>query len=487
MHFLRQRHASVSLAIVLVAGVACTVPAAAWGPKTQLAIVTNALHLLSKTSNIPLNRLERHLREGAMVSMADLETMYPGTGETPGTALESEMYLLETVQKGKVDPYLAFRLGTLGKLVAEAVSPMRGVDATYRNLYFADVERHIGQVQLVTEPRNFVDPDVYFDRRVLIANTHNEMLVKEYRSGVGFGGVARATLDEKVSTAVNTVADVWHTLLTGPAVMGNVSDEQLQNYVVNAYDFYINRRNTDELAAIAARLRELVELTPDMRVRIGDMFYEAELFERAMEEYQAVLAMEPDRRDVVEKIAEYHVRRGKEALENDRLETALEAFEMALDANALHPEAEALRMAAQKRIDEREARLASNRGSLERAEGFVSLAEEEALSGRYAEAIALLRQANDAYADVSDEFPTLNQRRITGQNTVRTRIQDLKQQIMANAQSYSGSGFTQDAAAIVAREAPEVSRQALRRLVEEEYQTELDNLEAQLQSTLAVE
>ncbi len=486
MHITKQRR-FLCLATALAGVLAFAAPAGAWGPKTQLAIVTNALHLLSKTSNIPLERLERHLRDGAMVSLSGLERIYPRIEDDPTAAIESEMYLLETAQSGRVDPYFAFRLGTLGKLVAEAVSPMRGENASYRNLYFADVERHIGQVKLIPADRTFVDPDVYFDRRMLLANTYNEMLVKEYRSGVGFSGVASATLDEKVSSAVNAVADVWHTVLTGPAVMGNVSDEQLRNYVVDAYSFYINRGNPEELATVTQRLGDLVSFTPDMRVRIGDMFYDAELFERAIEEYQAVLAVEPDRRDVVEKIAKYHVRRGQEALRDERLEAALEAFEMALDVNPLHPDAEALRLTARERISARDARMAANRASVERAEGLVSLAEEEALRGRYAESIALLRQANDAYSEVADEFPSLTQRRITGQNTVRARIQDLKQQIMANAQSYSGRGFTQDAQQIAAREAKEVSREALQELVRSEYESELDNLSAQLQSALEIE
>ncbi len=129
MHMTKQRR-FLCLATALAGVLAFAAPAGAWGPKTQLAIVTNALHLLSKTSNIPLERLERHLRDGAMVSLSGLERIYARIEDDPTAAIESEMYLLETAQSGRVDPYFAFRLGTLGKLVAEAVSPMRGENAS---------------------------------------------------------------------------------------------------------------------------------------------------------------------------------------------------------------------------------------------------------------------------------------------------------------------------------------------------------------------
>ena len=47
--------------LLLVPAILLALPALAWGPKAQLAIVTTSVNLLSKSSNIPLNRLQSDL------------------------------------------------------------------------------------------------------------------------------------------------------------------------------------------------------------------------------------------------------------------------------------------------------------------------------------------------------------------------------------------------------------------------------------------
>lgn len=461
-------------------------PAGAWGPSTQNAIVTTALHLISKEANIPLDRLQKDLQAGASLSMDMVSKLYPFLASSAIGAIESEMILLQAVQGDRVDPYFAYRLGVLGKLVAEVTAPLAEAEIRYRNLYYADVEGQIRNVALKSSPRQVVDPPIYLPRVIAEAASRDDVIEREYQDGTGFEGVARALLPQDASRSVNAVADVWFTILSGRGPKGNVSDSQLRRYVEEAYSFYIARENTAEIEAVSPRLDALTPKTPDLQVRIGDMFFDAKLFDRAMDEYRAVLRAAPDRRDVVEKMSAYYVDLGDKALENNRLEEALDAFREALQVNPLHPTAEAQRLTAEGLITARDARLSTNRASIERAQQFETLAEQEALKNRYAEAIALLRQAGAAYDEVTDEFPAEHQRRMRGMNNLRFRIDELKKEIMANAQVFSGTGFVLDARNLARRGDPGLSEEALKTLVRREFENEMKKLEERMAPALAV-
>ena len=468
--------------ILVIAALVLTIaaPGFAWGPKTQTAIVSNALLLISKNENIPLTRLKKDVQSGSLLSMDMLKELYPDLESNAVRAIEAEMALLQAVQGDKIDPYFAFRLGALGKLVAEITSPMQESEARYRTLYFADVSKNVQRATLKLKKREFVDPKTYFADVVAAANVHNELLQREYQNGTGFRGLAGTRLPEDLSRSVNAVADVWYTILTNTAVQGNISSGQLRNYVELAYTFYIRRANLAEIDAAEARLDRLVSKTADMQVRIGNLFFEGGFPDRAVKIYRAVLADDPNRRDVIDKIADYYVERGKKALTDKRLEGALDAFKQALDANPLHPSAERHRLETLTQIEARDARLAQDQAHLDSAEQFQALAEEEVLNDRYTEALVLLRRAQELLYQVSDEFPTENQRRIRNINNVRYRMQELKQSVVANAQSFSGSGFALDIQHTAQNIVENATTETLRALMKAEYNDELARLQKEM-------
>src|SRR5690606_7320146 len=103
----------------------------------------------------------------------------------PVQAIESEMVLLRAMRGDKLDNYFAYRMGLLGKLVAQITAPMAESNPTYRNLYYTDVERAIEATSVTNLPKQNVDPADYFSRRVAEANANNDVIQKEYESGVG--------------------------------------------------------------------------------------------------------------------------------------------------------------------------------------------------------------------------------------------------------------------------------------------------------------
>jgi tetratricopeptide (TPR) repeat protein len=457
-------------------------PAAAWGPRTQAAIVSTAMNLLSKNGDAPLIRLSSEIKAGAAVSVSDIELSYPDLANNPLQAVESEMALLAAMRQSRVDAYYAYRMGVLGKVVAMITSPMRGAQINYRNQYNEDSDKAINGVQLRQAPRKEVDPRTYFQRVFLEAQASEEMILKQYQDGMGFKGVAASTFPIDASRSVAAVCDVWWTVLSSRTVPGGVSEVQMQRYVLEAYAFFIGRRNEKEIDLANAQYGALAPITPDMRAKIGDLLLESGFQDRAIREYEAVMAAAPDRRDVVQKVSDFYVAKGDAALQENKLEEARADFEKAAKANPLHGSAESKRLQAENLILERDGRLAAQQAAIQSANDMRDLAEQEAQKNRYAEAIALLGQAEAAYKEVTEEFPNEFQQRTRGERDVQNRTGQFKEALTANASSYSGTGSATDPRELVAAGSKGLEQDALRQIVKNQLKLEMDKLSERLQS-----
>jgi tetratricopeptide (TPR) repeat protein len=459
----------------------------AWGPKTQQSIVSTAAHLISSENSLPLSQLDSDLRHGATVSQDLLKSLYPSFSTNPVSAIEEDMYLLQVVHRGKISPYFAYRLGVLGKLIADVTSPMSKASATYRNLYYADVEINIQRLSVLPMKSQNVEPKSYFERRIAEANLNNEFIQRDYQSGTGFAGMASKTLRNDASRSVSSITDVWQSVLTEQSSRGYVSETQLQRYVLDAMSFYIRRGNASEVAAMDAQLATLVSRTADMQVQLGDMYYKGGFHAQAVSQYETVLASHPSRRDVIEKISVYYIDQGETMLMAEQLEGALDAFAMALKANPLNTDAERKRLDVQTRIAKRDARMAADQAVLDQAEEFRALAEEEVLREHFAEAIAFLRQSDRAYAEVSNEFPMEYQKRERGLREVRSRIESLRKDLMANAQIFRGTGFHNDAKVLARTRVNSFDTEALQKLVRISFEEELAALVRDMESAVEIQ
>ncbi len=474
----------ITLAVVLA--LLAALPAAAWGPRGQAAIVSTAMNLLSKNGDVPLVRLSAEIKAGAAISMSELEASYPDLSNNPLQAVESEMALLSAMRHSRVDAYYAYRMGVLGKAVAMISSPMRAAPVNLRNQYNEDTDKALQGVQLRQAARKDAGSQTYFQGLLQEVKSSDEMILKQYQDAVGFKGIASSTLPLDASRSVAAVCDVWWTILSSKTVPGGVSETQMQGYVLDAYGFFIKRHNEKEIDQANAQYGGLTPITPDMRAKIGDLLLEAGYQERAIKEYETAIASAPDRRDVVQKVADFYVAKGDAALKDNRLEEAQAAFEKAAKANPLHDTAESKRLQAENLILERDARMAAQQASLQRAGDMRDLAEQEAQKNRYAEAISLLQQAEAAYKEVSEEFPSLLQQRTRGQRDVQNRTTQLKEALTANASTYSGTGSTTDPRELVKAGSKGLEEDALRLIVKNQLKSEMDKLSQRLQSGFAL-
>lgn len=467
---------NVSLRTGIVIGLGFVVAGTAgWGPRTEQAIVNTAVQLISQEGNIPLKRLARHVQAGASIEDAALEEFFPAYENAPIETVQAQMDLLKTVESGQIDAYFAYRLGVLGKLVASVTAPMFTGNPNYKRQYYADVDQHIERTKLATSPRRVVEPSPYFGQLMMEAGQQESIIEQEYAEGTGFQGVGRTALSQDASRSVRAVADVWYTILTGSAAAGGVSERQIRSYVLGAMDYYVSRGNVGEIRAAYDRLMALNVADEALFQQVGNLFFDAGLYEQAVEEYQKVLARNPANREVADRMAEYYSRMGEQALERGQLEPAYDYFVLATETNKLHPTAQQSLIQVEKLIAERNARMAAQQELLDRAQGHIAEAERLAVDRKFALAVNTYEQARQVLASISDEFPQISQQANLGLTNVRSRLNVLQEDLIGNAQMLSGAGFVQEAQRKAA-EAQGLTEEGLRKLTEAELRGQLQRL-----------
>ncbi len=473
--------------VVLGAALLMALPtsAFAWGPRAERAIITTAAQVISRENNVPLNRLLGYVREGASASPERVEALVPGANQGLQRAIESEIFLLQAVKGDRIDPYLAYRLGVLGKLVAEFTSPLEGSEASLEEAYNQDADKAIGGITLSTSPRREVDPGVFLPEARQRAQSRRNLIVQDYETGVGFQGVARGSLSQEASASVDTVADVWHTILsTGPAV-GGVSQDQIRQYYLDALRYYLTEHvNAKEAQTAYDRILESGDLSVNVRKQIGDLYYDAGRFDRAMEEYRWVLEQEPGRDDVVGRMAEYYIGVGDRARQAMNLEAALEAYRQAQEANPVSADAQARRRETEDLIAARDARLEQARRDIAEAQALQQRSEQLEVQRNFGGAMDALQQARALYAAVPDEFMAESQEASRNLTAIDVKLRQLQTQLVQNTGQLSGSGFPVEARRLVAGKVQGVENQALQQILQEGFQTAIEDYSRRMESSL---
>lgn len=459
-------------------------PAWAWGPRADVAIVRTAAQMISRDGAIPLTKLLKDIQDGASVPVASISAIVPEVESGLIPAIESEMYILQAVRGERVDPYFAYRLGVLGKLVAMATAPMVEAAPAYRDPYYADVDNNIDRVVLKPAPRTVVDA-TYLARTQRTAAEREPIIQQDYRDGLGFQGAAAAGLSEDASRSINAVADVWYSVLKGTVKVVNLSESRVNAYLLDSLSFYVRRGNTAEVSTAYKRVLSKLGSSPDVLTQVGNMFYEAGQRERAMQEYAVVLAAEPHRKEVARRVADYYTSLGDEAFASGKLEAAKAAFAQAREADKLDENIQAKLVQAEKAIAERDRRLQAAQEALEQARALEAKAEQEAARGAFADATAALRQADNLYANVPEEFADEKQVAVSGRRRVASRMRELSAGFTTGAARLSGAGATTDVTGLAAAHARPLSEQALRDMVTRAYETEIQRIKAAFDEKLA--
>lgn len=449
----------------------------AWGPQAQVAVVTTAAEVITKQEGILLSNLRADIRDGASVGANQLSALMPGWNTNPVVSLQAQMDLLQAMRGDRIDPYYAFRLGVLGKMAARLSAPLADARPAYRDLYYADAEHNINRVRWTPKKRQVVDPMTYFAEARALADRNADVILKDYQEGVGFRGTAQLSFADDTSRSIAAVADVWYTILRGPAVATAVSEDQMRSYYLDSMRFYIQRGNARETDAAYDRIAKRGIMTPDFQKLIGDLYFDGELYDRAIPEYEAVLAVAPGRRDVIERISEYYIRMGDLAMKEGRLEDGEKAFGSAISADKLNTDAQLRLFDARSQIDMRDERRAASEVAVDTAQAGLRQSEQLIFAQKYADAMRKLQESAQLFASVSNEFPDLYTTARSGELTAETRLSQVRGEIINSSPNLSGAGTRDNAIRQAERAAAEMSKSGLRALTQKQLEAALKQLE----------
>jgi len=229
--------------------------------------------------------------------------------------------------------------------------------------------------------------------------------------------------------------------------------------------------------------------TPDLQKQIADMFYDGALFERAIKEYEGVLAANPGRRDVIERIAEYYIGIGDEALKVNKLEESQMAFQKAIDADQLDSDAQRKLIEVNKLIREREERRAVAEAAVAQGQQITRDAERMIFAKSHSQAMARLLQARELFQTAIPEggefeFPNIVRRAQNGLRITDSRLSEVRGLIINNSPDLSGSGSTDGAKRQARAAASQLTQSAMQALVRSQLEDALKDLKDQNQNLL---
>jgi tetratricopeptide (TPR) repeat protein len=360
-----------------------------------------------------LRQYENEVLEGATISEEELVKRFPQYKfEDPTLTVSSEIDLLRAAKTRGVSPYFAYRMGLLSQFVATLNQPFFAVPGSpqkpkLRERYDADAEASHTEIPYVASKRRYVvDARAYFDQRRSYLKDAENLISSDYSSGVGFSGYAKRSLNVYFTNAVDSVADMLCTVFGQEQLAARplIQPLSFRDYYVDSLGFYL-RRNDDARAASAyASLENEGLLDPETVKKLGDAYYDAGRYDRAVSLYRDVLAKAPRRADVRQRISDYFFTSGLALLEKKQYEEAVRAFDEVLKNDMSRADAREKKLEAGQLLSEQAERLESTRKMVADAKQATESAARAEAQRKFADAVALYRQARNTYAKVSEEF-----------------------------------------------------------------------------------
>jgi len=438
--------------------------AAAWGPRAQRAIATTSLQLLRRNfpqeSESTASKYEADVVRGALDGYqwigGDLAVSNPVDASR---AVEAQIRLLRSIRQFGIGSYFSYRLGVLSSLVSDLVlpyaldtsAPARSISDQIR----ADIDAHVAEYRVKPDRKKPVyvrDPLSYFARKRQFFSDARTIIAADYESAKGYNGYLEQAGPAAFTNAVESVVDVWFSVLTDKAPGGEQKPSpQAQTwYLVNEIEYLLvskqNRYEADKTYEYFKRVNPGIMETYE---RVGDLYYQSGHTDRGVEEWQKALELpSPIRTRVLEKLTNHYLRTGEEFLVDaedpeqaeQALSQALHAFEQALKYDRDNQEAADKLTETRQTIKMREERRQFAINIIASGEKIMQDAEAAAKAGNAEQAIALYQRAESVLETVDEEFPAQQKAARDNTNTITNQIRDLINTLLREADSAIANG-----------------------------------------------
>ncbi len=450
------KRAFIRFTIVAVLAAVLLTPfqAHAWGTRSMKSITAMSLQMLKQDfpntfrpgGAVGVN-FEKDVLDGANAGWELLRDTVPLNNDAETVqAVNSEILLLREARKFGPTSFFAFRMGVLASLTANVMVPYGFAwtpeEQAVRQKMFADIESNIDNYKFTPTQghREFIrDGRVYFESHRAFYGQDKALIGNDYKTGAGYNGFLKQGGRAYFTRAVETVTDVWNTVLradSGELGLSKPSQRALTWYFVDEIQFLLkNKGNMFQAEKVYANFEKVNPQLVDAYEKVGDTFYAfdggRQAKERGLAEWELAYKLGgPERVRIGKKMSGHYLGEGRDFLEkaaqpgaeDTDLPNALNAFERALDYDRTSQDAAKLIQDTNVAIQERNERLEMTVNIISTGEKVRAEADNLRDKQDYANAIKTYRQAVGFFEAVDDEFKEQS-------NTAKENIRRLKKSI----------------------------------------------------------
>ncbi len=483
------RLSAVTVICVVLVLVVPTSNSCAWGPRAIEGIARTTVRVLPPALSGAVRDYENEVVAGATIPETELLRRFPHYRlEDPILTVDAEIDLLRAAAAQGLSPYLAYRMGILGRFVATMnqpffIVPGSRADARLKQRYDADADAFAGDIPYKGTKRQYiVDVRAYFEERRGYLEDAEALIASDYDAGIGFKGYGKRSLDVHFSNAINAVADAWYTVLGEETVPTRAATEtiSLRDYCVDAIGFYLKRGDDERAGTAFAFLDSAGVLDADTLKKAADEYYDNARYARAISMYRAVLEESPRRTDVRKRISDYFFSEGLALLERKKYQEAETAFDEVLRNDMGRGDAREKKLEAARLLAERNERLTLTQRRVEDASRSAGAAARAEAQRKFAEAVALYRNASSMYRQVSDEFEDEYLAASTAARQIEAKIERLKEQLVEEIRALQYGAVKEQAREVIQSGSEQESRTFATRLIQDEHSDKVKSLRARL-------
>ncbi len=432
----KYRLCHVMLALIMVCALWQT-NATAWGTRSMRSITAMGLQVLKhdfpnvfRPGGIVGANFERDVMAGSTDGWQILSKRVPlNNDEEVIQAIAGEIQLLREARRHGPTSYFAYRMGVLASLTAQAMLPYgfpwTPEEQELRRLVISDIESHIDTYgfSVAQKNREFVrNAPEYFRQRRSFHAEDKRLIANDYERGVGYEGFLKQGGRAYFIRAVETVADVWNTVLRADSAgagfaLAKPSPRSLTWYFVDEMEYLVNVKNNQlQIEKVYKNFEEANPRLTEAYEYIADVFYahpDEVIKMRGVAEWQKAYDLGgPERSRIGRKLSGHYMSEGRSFLERagqpDAEETdlnnALNAFERSLDYDRSSDMAAQLIQETHVAIKERNERLEVILNIIATGERIHEEANRFREARDFANAISTFRQSIGFFEAVDDEF-----------------------------------------------------------------------------------
>ncbi len=454
-----------------------------WGGPTVSSICRAALRTLPIEEQRVLAAYEEEILRGALLRPEELSGFrgYDGSPESAMQVIASEIRLLKEVSQGGRWPYIAYRMGILGRIAADLNFPFyididleRPGEQLAKEQYERDADGIAYSVTYAGGARKLVlNPRDYFPPKRADLEMARLMIGQAYENGEGFNGFARRATEREFNRAAVSVSDVWHTVLDRTAVVYQSPPDKtsVEDYHFREIEFFLEKGQSQRAVEAVQEMDSRGLLGSANGLHVAKLFYNAGSHTDALTYFERVLRQDPGNDEAQNLMTRHYVRVGEDLIETLRYEEARDSFNSALVVNPEDDRVAERLQEVSRLIVQRETRRARAGHQISEGNRLVARARGYMMQKDFARALAHYNDAASRYKTVGNEFPTQEREATAQLSGLEESLNRLREDLINQVINYQALALDSSRDKLLTESAQIAARMALGRLARTQFET----------------